>query len=231
MNILRKIYNNLRQLELVVPMSISFISVILLSVHTSLYNPYTIKIQMLVFIGSIIFNLCIMKFYINNRKLSFIFFVFNSVLIFSYIRLYFIYASIYPSLIYYFVVFLGFHIFENTFTKRFYLRTKAILKGYYNESQYIKIILWFLFVFIPSLISHPLVITLVCQPLMLLSHLLEYDKVFLFFSAILLWCFLLFLMNKYRIGLSFLNNCKNYFSRRACLHYIGYRFWCGYSRL
>lgn len=224
MSMLRKFFNHLRQLELIIPMSISFISAIFLSVHTSLYNPYTIEIQMLVFIGVIIFNLCIMKFYENERKISFMFFVLNSLLIFTYIRLSLIYPSIYISLIYYFVIFLGFHIFENTFTKRFYLRTKIIFKGYYNESQYIKIILWFLLIFIPSLISYPLVMITVCQPLMLFLHLFEYDKIFLFFSTILLWCFLLFLLNRYRIGLNFLKNCKNYFSRRACLHYIGNTF-------
>lgn len=165
------------------------------------------------------------KLYKNERKLSFMFFVLNSVLIFTYIRFSFIYSiSIYISLIYYLIIFLGFHLFENTFTKRFYLRTKIILKAYYNKSQYIKIILWFLLVLTPSLLKYPLVIITVYQPLMLFLYLFEYDKMFLFFFIILLWCFLLFVLNKYKIGLNFLNHCKNYFSRRGCLHYIGNMF-------
>ena len=45
-----------------------------------------------------------------------------------------------------------------------------------------------------------------------------------FLSAILLWCFALFIMHRYKIGSAFLKKCLNYFSRRACLHYVGNTF-------
>lgn len=37
----------------------------------------------------------------------------------------------------------------------------------------------------------------------------------------MLWCILLVLFNKYKIGSKFLHKCKIYFSRKACLHYVG----------
>lgn len=61
----------------------------------------------------------------------------------------------------------------------------------------------------------------VCQPLMLYCYLFEYNHILLFFFIIIVWCGLLVLFNKYKIGFNFLYKCKIYFSRRACLHYIG----------
>jgi len=212
------------QLELIVPLCITVTSILLVALYTILYNPYGIKIQIPVFIGVIILNFGIIKFYINSRKISFMFFVLNSILIFTYIKLSFLSPQIYPSLVYYFMIFLVFHIFENTFTKRFYLRTRIILKDYYHNSQYIKIILWIWLVFIPSLIKYPLILVTVYQPLMLFFYLLRYDKLLFVFSAVLMWCFIIFVMHKYKIGFTFLERCKNYFSRRACLHYIGNMF-------
>ena len=212
------------QLELIVPLCITVTSILLVALYTILYNPYGIKIQIPVFIGVIILNFGIIKFYINSRKISFMFFVLNSLLIFTYITLSFLSPQIYLSLVYYFMIFLVFHIFENTFTKRFYLRTRIILKDYYHNSQYIKIILWIWLVFIPSLIKYPLILVTVYQPLMVFFYLLRYDKLLFVFSAVLMWCFIIFVMHKYKIGFTFLERCKNYFSRRACLHYIGNMF-------
>ena len=161
--------------QLIVPLCIAVISILLVTLYTILYNPYNIKIQIPVFIGIIIFNFGIIKFYINSRKISFMFFVLNSLLIFSYIRLSFVFSPVYFSLIYYFIIFLGFHVFENTFTKRFYLRTQIILKDYSHNSQYIKIILWILLVFIPSLIKYPLILVTVYQPLMVFFYLFRYN--------------------------------------------------------
>jgi hypothetical protein len=219
--IFKNYVNYFYQLELIVPLCLNITSILLVALYTILYNPYSIKIQIPVFIGVIIFNFGIIKFYINSRKISFMFFVLNSLLIFLYIRISILSPPVYLSLVYYFMIFLGFHIFENTFTKRFYLRTRIILKDYYHNSQYIKIILWIWLVFIPSLIKYPLILVTVYQPLMVFFYLFGYNKLLFVFSAVLTWCFIIFVMHKYKIGFTFLERCKNYFSRRACLHYIG----------
>ena len=208
---------------LVVPILVLLISIMCLIIYTNTTDPYTVAIQTLVFMSILILNLGIFSFYKGERKLSFMFFVCNCLLIFMYIRL--STNTTFPiSLIYYAIIFIGFHIFEETFTKKFYLRTKIILTGYYNNSEFIKIVLWFFLILIPSLIKHPIIISTVYQPLMVYCYLFKYDYILLFLSIIILWCLLLVLMNKYKIARNFLETCKRYFSRRACLHYVGNMF-------
>ena len=160
-------------IEFVVPILVLLISIICFFTYTIIIDPYHIVIQTLVFIGILILNLSIFYLYRSDRKLSFMFFLFNCLLIYTYIRLSI--DTTFPiALIYYSIIFLGFHIFEETFTKRFLLRTKVILRGYYENSEFVKIILWFFLILIPSLIKHPIIIVSVYQPLMLYCYLFEY---------------------------------------------------------
>lgn len=199
-------------------------SVVVFLLFNFFYNSHDFIVKIVVFVLLVLFNFCTYRLYEKKRKLSFAFFISNYLTLYVYVRLSFVYLPYYSGLVYYFTIFLGFHLFKNTFSKRFCLRTKVILKGYYVKSQYMKIVLWFLLVFIPSLISHPIVMFTVCQPLLLFSYLFMYYKVFLFFFTSTVWCFLLFLMNKYEVKIDFLKACLDYFSRRACLHYVGNMF-------
>lgn len=141
-------------IEFVVPIAVLLISIVCFFIFTIIIDPYHIVIQILVFIGILILNLGIFYLYQSERRFSFMFFLLNCLVIYTYIRLSI--SITFPiALIYYAVIFLGFHLFEETFTKRFLLRTKIILRGYYNNSEFVKIVLWVCFVLIPSLIKPP----------------------------------------------------------------------------
>jgi len=223
-------FGMLKKNKNVVPISVLLISIMCFFIYTIIIDPYHIVIQILVFIGILILNLGIFYLYQSERKFSFMFFLLNCLLIYTYIR--FSISTTFPiALVYYAIIFLGFHIFEETFTKRFLLRTKIILRGYYNNSEFVKIVLWLFFVLIPSLIKPPIIVVSVCQPLMLYCYLFEYNYTLLFFSILILWCGLLVLLSKYKIGFNFLYKCKIYFSRRACLHYIGNTLGSAFTRM
>ena len=212
-----------KELKLAVPMLVLLISVLFLVAYNTTNDPYRIEIKILVFTITFILNLAIFNFYKNERKIAFTLFIINCLLIFLYIR--FSTNTMFPiSLIYYAILFIGFHTFEETFSKRFYLRTKIILIGYYSNFEFIKIVLWFFLVMLPSLIKEPIIIYLVYQPLMAYCYLFEYDSLLLFLFLLMLWCLLLVLMNKYKIAPTFFKKCLAYFSRRACLHYVGNMF-------
>ena len=212
-----------KELKLAVPMLVLVISVLFLVVYNTTNDPYRMEIKILVFIITFILNLAIFNFYKNERRIAFTLFIINCLLIFLYIRV--STNTMFPiSLIYYAIIFIGFHIFEETFSKRFYLRTKIILIGYYSNFEFIKIVLWFFLVLLPSLIKEPILMYSVYQPLMAYCYLFEYDFILLFLFLFMLRCLLLILMNKYKIAPNFLKKCLAYFSRRACLHYVGNMF-------
>jgi len=204
----------------IVPIIILVLSILCFCIYTSIKMPYTVSVQNVVFIFILLFNWGIFNFYETERKLAFLFFLLNLFFIVMYIR-WSINVHIQLALLYYAMLFIGFHIFEETFTKRFYLRTKIIITGYYKKSELFKLVLWFFLIFIPSLIKHPIVIFTVYQPLMFHCYLFEYDFLLLFFFIYILWVGLLFLPVNFKITWIFLTTCQIYFSRRACLHYVG----------
>ena len=209
--------------NLVLPGLFSLFLSIWLIMFNIFYSPCYTQLQVLVSLISIVLSLNVFIFRDPGNKPIFVFYVFNSILVFSYIR--FFVDNGLPLSIFYFVnLFVGFHVFKRTFSTRHTLRTKSILLTYYKKSEFIKIFLWILLIFIPSLIMHVTVLIVVYQPLMMFCFLSHYDTLLTFLSLLLLWCFLLFLMNKYDFGHEFLKNCLHYFSRRACLHYVGNTF-------
>ena len=133
------------------------VPIIILVLSILCFCIYTVSVQNVVFIFILLFNWGIFNFYETERKLAFLFFLLNLFFIVMYIR-WSINAHIQLALLYYAMLFIGFHIFEETFTKRFYLRTKIIITGYYKKSVLFKLVLWFFLIFIPSLIKHPIVI-------------------------------------------------------------------------
>lgn len=179
-NYIEKNFNTKLLLEFIVPISILVISVMCFFTYTYLNDPYSIAIQTLVLSGIFIFNFGIFWLYKVKRKLSFICFIFNCLLIFTYIR-FFIETTVSFVLTYYLIIFLGFHIFEKTFTKMFYLRTLVIIKEYYKNFEILKIILWVFLIFIPSLLKEPIIIVSVVQPLLLYCYFNKHDYILFFF--------------------------------------------------
>ena len=121
---------------------------------------------------------------------------------------------------YYFSIFLFYH-FYFTFSKRFYCRTIVVIKKYLNGFEYFKLILWIVLVFIPALFGEAFIFLMVFNPLFGFSIVTANFSVFFFLLILWLWMFILILCNKLKIFNDFLLKILTYFSREACLHFIG----------
>lgn len=121
---------------------------------------------------------------------------------------------------YYAGVFFAYHFFF-TFSKRFYYRTIVVIINYLNKFQYVKLILWFVFVLIPTLLGEPFIFLMVFNPLFAFSLATANFTFFFFLLVEWAWMFGLIFSNAFNIFNHYLLNLQNYFSRTACLHYIG----------
>lgn len=187
-------------------------------------NPYTIEFQ--IFVTWVVFFLLLFSLFSfeNNRLLvSFSYLIVTLMLLFSYII---------PvtggkgSLVAYFFYTCYFLIYHSYFTinKQFILRTQIILTSYIEKSNLLKLILWIILVFIPSLFTNGFVFFFVLQSIMINSFFSGRYWVFYIMLGLWSWIIFLYLMNKYNLNNKFLQSLLNYFSRRACLHYIGNSF-------
>lgn len=122
--------------------------------------------------------------------------------------------------LYYLDLFLAYHVYYN-FTKRFFLRTKVVINGYLKLYEYNKLILWLFFVFLPTLLKDLFVFSIIFTPL--LGVAIYRNNLVLLFFLIVMWLWLVFLVmcNKHKICTRLLTTIKFFFSRRACLHFIG----------
>ena len=121
---------------------------------------------------------------------------------------------------YYISIFLSYH-FYFTFSKRFYSRTIVVVKKYLNSSDYLKLILWIVLVFITALLGEVFIFWTVFNALFAFSLVTENYVLFFFLLIQWIWIFILIFLNKFNICNNFLSKILNYFSRKACLHYIG----------
>jgi hypothetical protein len=120
---------------------------------------------------------------------------------------------------YYGLVFLVYH-FYFTFTKRFCYRTIIVIINYLNNFEYVKLILWFVLIFIPALLGEAFIFLMVFNPLFAFS-LATANFTFFFLLVEWVWMFGLIFSNQFNIFNHFLLKIQNYFSSKACLHYIG----------
>jgi len=129
-------------------------------------------------------------------------------------------SSITITYCYYSSIFLCYHLYF-TFSKRFYSRTIVVIKKYLNGSEYFKLILWIVLVFITSLFGETFIFLMVFNPLFAFSIVTANFMVFFFLLILWIWSFILIFCNKFKIFNNFLLKIQNYFSREACLHFIG----------
>lgn len=156
----------------------------------------------------------------SNRALSYFFFY--SSLMYTYF-FFLLSLNISPSLLtygFYFIVFISYH-FYFTFSKRYYLRTIVIIRKYLNNKEYVKLVLWSYFVLLCSLIGNKFVFLGVFNPLLLFSMANSNMTFALFLIILWSWMFILIFCNEFKIYTNFLLCIQNFFSREACLHYIG----------
>ena len=121
---------------------------------------------------------------------------------------------------YYFLIFIFYHLFF-TFSKRFYSRTIIITKKYLNGFKYFKLILWVVLVFIPALLGNPFIFLMVFNPLFAFTLITANFEFFLYLLFTWSWMFILIFCNKFNVFKNFLLKIQDYFSRGACLHFIG----------
>jgi hypothetical protein len=115
---------------------------------------------------------------------------------------------------------------NDSFTNRFWLRTKIVLVRFIKKNEFTKTCLWILFVFVTCLIQNPVIFNFLYRPLFLYSVMFECSMLTSFFFLHILWCFFILILNKYKTPRSknILEYFLNYFSRSACLHFIGNDF-------
>lgn len=213
---------NPQKKNLIHALVIGFLIAILSTVNT-LLNPYSIEFQIFV-TWVIFFFLLVSSFKFENEPLiSFVFLIVSLMILFAYIIpvtggkgslvAYFFYAS----------YFLAYHAYF-TISKHFILRTEIILSAYVRESNLLKLILWIILVFMPSLFNNGFLFFFVLQSIMINSFFSGRYWIFYIMLGLWSWIVFLYIMNKYNLNDKFLRSLLNYFSRRACLHYIGNNF-------
>ena len=129
-------------------------------------------------------------------------------------------SSISITYYYYISIFLCYHLYF-TFSKRFYSRTIVVIKKYLNGSEYFKLILWIVLVFITALFGETFIFLMVFNPLFAFSLVTANFVSFFFLFSLWVWVFFLIFCNRFKIFNNFLLKIQNYFSREACLHFIG----------
>ena len=162
---------------------------------------------------SIVFFISSVFFYKNGNRLASFLFLYCCI-IYNF--------DFWPTALTYtfhFILFFTYHCFF-TFTKQFYCRSLVVIKGYLNKFEIKKLILWTILMFIPTLFNSIFIFMAIFNPLLIFTAFKGHFILF-FFIGLWLWLVFLFIFNKFNLFSTFLNNLQNFFSRRACLHFLG----------
>lgn len=174
----------------------------------------------IVIISVLCLNLSILFYYYKYYKLSFFLLYMSLTCCYSFIILTQDIFGIWVTYSYYLSIFLSYHFYFNL-SKRSYCRTVIVIKKYLNASEYFKFILWIVFVFIPALLGDTFIFLVVFNSLFVFSLVTANFKLFFFLFIEWVWMFTLIYSNLFSIFNNFLSVVQNYFSRKACLHFIG----------
>jgi hypothetical protein len=168
----------------------------------------------------ICFFLAIFSLRKNEEDLSFLFMYFSINSAYFYILFKFNFWPILLVYTYYLLVFIVYHCYF-TFTKRFFCRTLVVIKGYLTQLEFLKLSLWVLLVFLPSIFNNIFIITLWYNPLLIFAAFRGNIILLSFLLSLWLWLFFLFISNKFNLFPMLLKRITKYFSRQACLHFLG----------
>jgi hypothetical protein len=108
-----------------------------------------------------------------------------------------------------------------TFSKRFMLRSYSVVKTYFTARSFLKIILWTFFVLFPTAMNSPFVFLMIYHQLIVLSWIGSQTTVQTILVIVYFWYCFLGISHYFHIFLNVREKILNYFSRRACLHFIG----------
>lgn len=113
--------------------------------------------------------------------------------------------------------------FYFTFSKNFLIKTKSIAKKYLKSSEYLKLFLWFVFIFLTSLFGETFVFLMAFNPLLSYSLITDNFAVFSFLLTLWLWLLFLIFCKESQVCDKFLSDIQNYFSAKACTLFMGHR--------
>jgi hypothetical protein len=124
------------------------------------------------------------------------------------------------SYIFYLALFFSYHYYF-TFTQRFILRSYSVVKVFFRSYSLIKLILWVFFILFPTLINNVFIFFLVFNPFLLLTLLAGHTIILFFLTLLYIWFSFLSISNYFKLFPKVRQEIVKYFSRRACLHFIG----------
>lgn len=159
-------------------------------------------------------------FKLGNKK-SFFFFLFVTLTTFYFFVLFkFSGYDLGITYFYYLLLFVAYHT-TFTFSKLFWLRTLVIIRGYLNKNMFFKLFQWFFLIFLTALLADTFIIFGVLSPVFILCIVVANHTLVLFLFLMWCWMFFLVISNKFNLFTKYLENTLQYFSRRACLHFVG----------
>lgn len=208
-----------------VKLSYFLVLLILISISTAIYFNFSFennkneKIVLLIvwYLGS--FSLFCYK---QQKVLSF-FLLYCAIYLFYFYCLYNDYiniSSILLSYLFYLSVFFLYHCYF-TFTQRFILRSYSIVKVFLSSYSLLKLLLWVFFVLFPTLVNNLFIFFLIFNQLLLLAFLSNHTTILFFLTLLWLWFSFLSISNYFDLFPKLRQEIVKYFSRRACLHFIG----------
>ena len=159
--------------------------------------------------------------YNGHRKFSFgLIYLFLTYFYFFLLLSKLLFDPIKMTYFYYFCLLFIYHCYF-TFSKRFLYRTIVIIKIFLNNSEYFKLILWIVLIFITSLFTELFTFLIIFNGLFALSIATGNFILLFFLLVIWIWTLILVFCNRFNVFTDFLLRIRDYFSRGACLHYIG----------
>ena len=160
-------------------------------------------------------------YYTSHKILSFFFlYVVFYVLYFYSISKITAISSTLLSYFFYLSLFFLYH-FYFTFTKQFILRTYSIIKFFFVSSRFMKLVLWVLFILFPTLVNNLFVFLLVFNQLLVLAFLADHTIILFYLILLYIWFSFLSISNYFNVFSKVRRKIVKYFSRKACLHFIG----------
>lgn len=170
--------------------------------------------------GALAFLASFFYFKLNRKKMCFLFIWVGLTTTYFFCVLEFTSKIIAIGYSYHLLVFTFYHIIF-TFSRHHFLRALVIIKGYLSSQDFTKLGLWFFLIFFCSLLAEPFIILAVLIPLFI-AGLAAANYVLVLF-LFLMWCWLFFLTvsNWFTLFTVLLEDILRYFSRRACLHFVG----------
>ena len=129
-------------------------------------------------------------------------------------------SSIVLSYTFYLSLFFLYHWYF-TFTQRFILRSYSVIKVFIRSYSLVRLVLWVFLILLPTLVNNLFIFLLIFNQLLLLAFLANHVTILFFLTLLWLWFSFLSISSYFKLFPKVRQEIVKYFSRRACLHFIG----------